>query len=160
MVITTNPNEPGLKQGVDNEPVPQSDVYLVLSEEERAKGFMRPLRTKYMHLGPPGPKNALRVLTDEEKARYAEYGYVRFEEYPPSDSSVTGRFWTQQQLDQANRVCGTITTMGTAIAETYARNPKFYGSTYCVSCQMHRPVEEFVWIDEKTGQTTGERVGS
>jgi hypothetical protein len=44
--------------------------------------------------------------------------------------------------------CGAVTTMGLAIAETYARDPKFYGSTYCVGCRMHRPVGlngEFVW---------------
>lgn len=28
----------------------------------------------------------------------------------------------------------------TALAETYAREPGFYGSTYCCSCRMHRPV--------------------
>jgi hypothetical protein len=39
------------------------------------------------------------------------------------------------------------TTMGPAIAETYARNPKFYGATYCVHCRMHRPVDEFEWPD-------------
>lgn len=46
--------------------------------------------------------------------------------------------------------CGAATTMGQAIAETYARQPSFYGSTYCVTCQMHRPVGaagEFVWDD-------------
>ena len=30
--------------------------------------------------------------------------------------------------------------MGDALSETYARNPKFYGATYCVFCRMHRPV--------------------
>lgn len=46
--------------------------------------------------------------------------------------------------------CGGKTTMGPAIAETYARQPGFYGSTYCVTCLMHRPVGaegEFVWDD-------------
>lgn len=50
--------------------------------------------------------------------------------------------------------CGTVTTMSQAIAETYARDPRFYGSTYCVRCQMHRPVAEFTW------DGTTERVGS
>lgn len=52
--------------------------------------------------------------------------------------------------------CGTSTMMGQAIAETYARNPQFYGSTWCVACSMHRPVGpegEFVWED-------GSKVGS
>jgi hypothetical protein len=54
-------------------------------------------------------------------------------------------------------VCGGITTMGSALAETYARDPSFYGATYCAKCQMHRPVGadgEFVW------QGTDQRVGT
>ena len=46
--------------------------------------------------------------------------------------------------------CGTVTTMAPAIAETYARNPGFYGATYCVACRAHRPVGpdgEFYWCD-------------
>jgi hypothetical protein len=44
--------------------------------------------------------------------------------------------------------CGTRTTMGQAIAETYAANPSFYGATFCVNCRGHFPVGEqgeFVW---------------
>ena len=52
------------------------------------------------------------------------------------------------------------TTMGRAIAETYGRNPKFYGSTYCTACQKHRPVAEFRWLNQHTGQVTEEAVGS
>jgi hypothetical protein len=44
--------------------------------------------------------------------------------------------------------------MGLVLCETYARDPKFYGATYCVGCQMHRPVAEFVWDED------GEVVGS
>ncbi len=36
--------------GVDDEPVPQAEVYLILSGEERAKGFVRPVRRSYVHL--------------------------------------------------------------------------------------------------------------
>ncbi len=71
--------------------------YLILSQEERDKGFVRPLRDTYVH----------------EK-------------------------------------CGSATTMGNDIAETYARNPEFYGATFCVSCKTHFPVGaegEFVWDD-------------
>lgn len=35
--------------------------------------------------------------------------------------------------------------MGVKIAETYARQPDFYGSTYCIGCRKHLPVREFVW---------------
>lgn len=53
--------------------------------------------------------------------------------------------------------CGTITTMGRGLSETYAREPKFYGSTYCVHCGMHRPVGEFRWyeMDGSIGPVVG-----
>lgn len=105
MSLTTDPNDPRLTRGVDDKPVPQAEVYLVLSEEERAKGFVRPYRDAYRH-----------------------------------------------------DTCGTVTTMGRALSETYARDPKFYGGTYCVRCQMHRPVGEFHWY-EMDG-TIGPVVGS
>jgi hypothetical protein len=82
--------------------------YLVLSEEERAQGFVRPVRTRYMHLR-----------------------------------------------------CGSITTMGIAIAETYARNPSFYGGTFCAVCREHFPVGadgEFVWVEK--GEATDLKVGT
>ena len=50
--------------------------------------------------------------------------------------------------------CGAKTSMSQSISETYARDPKFYGSTYCVGCKMHLPVNEFTWTDD------GEVVGS
>lgn len=96
MGLTSDPTDPRLTHGSNDEPVPQAEVYLVLSEDERAKGFVRPVRRAYIHVAGSAP-------------------------------------------------CGTVTTMGQALSETYARNPKFYGATYCVHCQMHRPVAEFVW---------------
>jgi hypothetical protein len=98
--LTDDRTDPRLTHGIDTTPRPQAEVYLVLSEEERAKGFVRPLRRAYIH-----------------------------------------------------DTCGALTTMGLALCETYARNPKFYGATYCARCQMHRPVEEFVWDED--GQTVG-----
>ena len=95
MSLTTDPNDKRLGRGVDDAPRPQNEVYLVLSEEERAKGFTRPLRRSYIH-----------------------------------------------------RICGTETTMGLALCETYARDPKFYGATYCCGCAMHKPVGEFVWKED------------
>jgi hypothetical protein len=100
MSLTTDPNDPRLGHGADDKPRPQNDVYLVLSEEERAKGFVRPVRQSYKHSN-----------------------------------------------------CGTVTTMGLALAETYARDPKFYGATYCVHCSRHRPVHEFTW--DGTDQAVG-----
>ncbi len=103
MGLTTDPSDPRLGRGSDDEPSGMNEVYLVLSEEERAKGFVRPYRDAYLHT-----------------------------------------------------VCGTETRMGRAIAETYARQPAFYGATYCVHCQKHLPVGvdgEFTWLD-------GARVGT
>jgi len=77
----------------------QQEGYVVLAEEERAKGFVRPVRSTYTH----------------EK-------------------------------------CGTDTTMGQTIAETYARKPTFYSGTFCVACGSHFPVGpkgEFVWTGTK-----------
>lgn len=105
---TTDPTDPRLKRGLaDTEPVPQAEVYLVLSEEERAKGYVRPVRTTYEHVG-----------TDESPG------------------------------------CGTPTRMSAPLAETYAREPRFYGATYCCGCRKHLPVSEFIWSG------TTERVGS
>lgn len=106
MGVTDDPNDPRLGRGVDQDPIEQHEVYLVLSDAERSLGFIRPLRTSYKH-----------------------------------------------------KSCGCITTMGGALAETYARDPKFYGATYCVHCSMHRPVAEFLWVD-KRGHVTDEEVGS
>lgn len=93
----------------DGSPVPADDShkellpsgqqrgYVVLSEEERAKGFVEPVRSSYVH--------------------------VR---------------------------CGAVTSMGRSLSETYARDPSFYGATFCVGCGTHFPVGapprgEFYW---------------
>jgi hypothetical protein len=44
--------------------------------------------------------------------------------------------------------CGTVTTMGRALSETYARDPTFYGATFCCHCNRHLPVAEFVWMKD------------
>jgi hypothetical protein len=81
----------------------QQKAYVVLAEEERAKGFVRPVRRTYVHL-----------------------------------------------------ICRSETTMGQALAETYARDPYFYSGTFCCGCGKHFPVGEdgeFVWkgTNEKVG---------
>ncbi len=104
MGLTTDPEDPGLRQTRSDG---QQEVYLVLSDEERAKGFVRPVRTRYKHLA-----------------------------------------------------CGVVTTMGQALAETYARDPKFYSGTFCVHCGKHfRLIDPdgkpaFLW------EPDGEAVGS
>ncbi len=72
MSLTSDRDDPRLSHGADKEPGPQNEVYLVLGDEERAKGFVRPVRRSYRHQDPE---------------------------------------------------CGAVTTMGHALAETYAREP-------------------------------------
>ena len=142
-----------------NEKLPDGQFadHWVLCEEERKKGFVRPLRKKYVHVGTPGPKFTLRDLTDEEKQRWAGEGYVKFEPYPDGyRGSATGSLWTQERLDKVGKGCGTVTGMPMACAETYARQPGYYGSTFCCGCGTYLPVGadgEFVWdgTDERVG---------
>jgi hypothetical protein len=91
MGLTTDPNEARNSKIL---PSGQQEKYVILSDEERAKGFVRPVRRSYVHVA-----------------------------------------------------CGTETTMGLAIAQTYARNPKFYGGTFCCACGKHFPLE--YWDKEK-----------
>jgi hypothetical protein len=52
MGLTTDPRDPALTHGsdpLDGPEVPQAPVYLVLSDEERKKGFVRPVRYSYWH---------------------------------------------------------------------------------------------------------------
>lgn len=152
----------------DDAPVPNSERradgqhvdHWVLCAEERAKGFMRPVRDSYVHVGTPGPTHPLRDLTDAERERFNGDGhepYVQFEVYPPEMEPRTGRYWTQADIDKIGKGCGTRTSMPRSIAETYARQPGYYGSTFCCGCGKYLPVGErgeFVW----TG--TSERVGT
>jgi hypothetical protein len=157
--LTTDPKHEDLGHGADDKPVPQNKCYLVLSEEERAKGFVRPVRSSYVHVGIAGPQFPLQDITAEQKEIWKDDAdpFVKFEPYPAGHKgSSTGRYWTEKDLDRVGKGCGTLTTMGRALAETYARNPGFYGSTYCCGCHMHRPVGadgEFVWdgTDERVG---------
>ena len=143
MSITDNPNDPDLGRGPDESPVGQNKKYLVLSEEERALGFVRPYRDTYRHVG-KRPQYPLADLTDEQKARFGD-AYVKWEAYPEEMLPRAGRYWTKEELERP--ACRQTTTMGRAIAETYARDNTFYGSTYCTTCCMHRPVAEFTWVE-------------
>jgi len=150
VTLSGNPADPdcinsGAPQKIDPETGMHKD-YWVLSEEERAKGFVRPYRDTYTHTG-IRPIYELRILTDEEQKEHLTYGYIAFEKYPESESPRVGRYWTKEELESG---CNKTTTMGNAIAETYARNPKFYGATFCSYCKKHFLVGEngeFVWLD-------------
>lgn len=164
--LTTDPNDPKLKEGQKNE-TGQHEIYLVLSEEERSKGFIRPVRNAYVHVGrKPNWKEIHRMLDTKEKLEMKH-------EYPDRDYYVAvmtvltdengkftgGSYVTQKELDAWKKGellggCGTLTTMGNVLSETYARDPKFYGATFCCGCNKHLPVDEFVW------DGTNEKVGS
>ena len=92
---------------------------------------------------PRGMNEAYLILGDKERAK----GFVR----------PVRRSYRHQDPE-----CGVVTTMGLALAETYARDPAFYGATYCCGCRMHRPVGqhgEFTWMTPG-GEDTTELVGT
>ena len=49
MTLTTDPEHSDLQRRLDKSPVPQRDTYLILSDEEIAKGFVKPVRRSYKH---------------------------------------------------------------------------------------------------------------
>lgn len=160
MSLTIDPNDPKLKEGQKNE-TGQHEIYLVLSEKERSKGFVRSVRKSYVHVGKiPRGLEIHQILTEEEKKEMKEKYVAILTIMKKEDGSfLGGSYVTQEELDawKSGKLiggCGTVTTMGQALSETYARNPKFYGSTYCTGCEKHLPVEEFVWYG------TNEKVGS
>lgn len=125
---------------------------------EARKQFVRPVRESYRHVG-IRPTGALRDLTPDEQRDFASEGFVKFEVYdPPRENGSTGRYWTQRKL---NSGCGGVTTMGLALAETYAARPSYYGSTFCSRCGAYFKVGaegEFVWIEQDGAD--GPRVGT
>ena len=100
-VLTSGNTEAEMPDFYEIKPNGQQKAYVVLSDYERANGFMNPVRYSYVH-------------------------------------------------DK----CETSTKMSRAIAETYAKDPKFYGSTFCCGCRAHFPVSEFKW--EGTDLRVGE----
>jgi hypothetical protein len=154
--LTTDPNHPDLGHGGDDTPVPQNKKYLVLSDDELAKGFVRPVRDTYIHTGLHFIGQT-RPLTDDEKARFVHPDDTDPFVLVEMRDEGKERFWTKGEYEQVGKGCSTATTMGQKLSETYARDPKFYGSTYCVRCSMHRPVREFRWIeaDGSRGPTVG-----
>lgn len=155
--LTTDPTNEKLGRGVDEEPREQNEVYLVLSQEQRDAGFIRPYRDSYIHKG--NPAATYTELDRPEKSMEENNPYVAiFDIKDGKGNHVGGRYATKSELERFKKTgylggCGGETKMGKAIAETYATNPHFYGSTYCVHCKMHLPVAEFVW--SKDGEIVG-----
>lgn len=91
-ICTTSGDAPSKVRAEQVEETGQHKSYVVLCEDERKKGYVRPYRDRYKH-----------------------------------------------------STCGAVTTMGRSLSETYARDPAFYSHTFCVTCNKHLPVSEFVW---------------
>jgi hypothetical protein len=154
MSLTTDPKDPDLGHGHDIGPVPQNKKYLVLSEEERKKGFIRPVRRSYIHVGNKA-RGEIKLLTPEERRKHP--GYYAIDWFDINETR-SGSYITEKEYLSIKNTgyyggCNTLTTMAQAIAETYARNPNFYGATYCCGCGRHISVHEFVWdgTDEIVG---------
>jgi len=160
MGLTTDPNDPDLGRGVDVEQVGQNKKYLVLTEEELAKGFVRPVRTTYVHKGRHYDKG-IRMLDEPYVSDHNGKTYVAIATVLVNEdgSYKGGTYLTEEEVIQYRKTygyvggCGVETRMNRTIAETYAANPNFYGATFCVGCSKHLPVGEFVWIDD--GQIVG-----
>lgn len=169
MSLTTDPKDPELGQVIDEKTNTQNKKYLVLSEEEISKGFIRPVRDKYVHVGK-------KIERDEEGRIIGRLIKIDDQEYPtnefytkangyggyimyPKDYGTIGRYLSVPEVDAiVNRKkyfggCGVETKMNITISETYARDPKFYGATYCIGCKKHLPVSEFEW--DSDGETLG-----
>lgn len=72
---TTDPLDPRLTHGVDAGPVPQAEVYLVMSAAERAKGFVRPVHLAYVHTRGCGSITTMsRGLAETYAAKPTFYG--------------------------------------------------------------------------------------
>lgn len=155
MSLVTDRNDPKLKKGQTNT-TGQHEVYLVLSEEERAKGFVRPLRFTYTHAG----RSVCGAFLDPRHIRDRKDCWdicaQKLSHKGPCGSPFYGDLLPSEatQIHSTHRKggCGVATKMGQALSETYARDPSFYGATFCVGCNVHLPVDEFVWDD---GQPLG-----
>lgn len=155
MSLTTDPNAPCLGRGVDKEEVGQNECYLVLSEEEIKKGYVRPVRTKYEHRGKDLRSFGIpKILSAEIQEDYKEQGYYAYAEALPEYREKThcigsylSRYDFETYKDGFAGGCGVETRMNETIAQTYARQPSFYGATYCMGCKKHLDVREFVWSD-------------
>lgn len=144
----------------------QQQNYLVLSEEERAKGFVRPVCCAYIHQG--------RAICGKLRGLGAlDVGMVAWVCVDVAKHGGDCSAWRQATAPELKRLqdtgflggCGSVTTMGKALAETYAREPSFYTGTFCTKCKAHFPVGkdgEFAWVAEGPRELSidGTKVGT
>ena len=88
-------------------------------------------------------KSAADVLAGQTNATGQHEGYIVL------GASERAKGFVRPYRDAYRHTsCGSVTTMGRALSETYARDPKFYGATFCCGCNRHLPVSEFTWTDD------------
>lgn len=126
----------------------QQRDYVVLSEEERAKGFVRPVRQEYQHVG----QAVCGKYGPNDEKTMGGMVYICIREPGHEGDCQHFRGLPQPEAEAAHRNqrlpgCDAITKMALSIAETYARDPKFYSGTYCIGCRVHLPLNQFVWKD-------------
>lgn len=111
------------------EDIEDTGIPTFLGTDDRGRG---PLTT-IPYLKPTGQQSSYTTLPAEERAE--------------------PEFKRPVRASYRHLLCGTTTTMGRSIAETYAIKPTFYTKTYCMECGAHYPVGpdgEFVWTDDGT----------
>jgi hypothetical protein len=100
-------------------------------------------------------------VTEDPDDPRVKYGEPDIEQVPqneiylvlPEAERSQSKFQRPYREAYWHSICEQTTTISQPIAQSYARNPKFYQSTYCVHCMMHRPVNEFLWV-EGNGEIT------
>lgn len=129
----------------------QQRDYVILCEEERAKGFVKPVQDTYTHVGRPACGKPLEGNEPPAgKVAFLCNGKPGHDGPCSSWLPVTAVQLAYFQKHSRLRGCGATTKMARTIAETYAREPSFYTGTYCFRCQEHFPVGpegEFEWAD-------------
>jgi hypothetical protein len=151
-VCTTSGRPVDVVRAEQTESEGQHKDYIVLCEEERAKGFVRPYRDAYQHVG----RSVCGEIVNQRDlpAEMQPLGGPRDICGLPfgHEGECSGQFFTIDQPQHAqilntHRMGGCLgtTTMGRSLSETYARDPSFYGATFCTSCNKHLPVGEFIW---------------
>lgn len=145
-----------LVNGVPRIPTPEE-----MAEIEKSPAFkeiIRPVRARMLDTAPPEVDRTKTMLTDgspvtPEHRQLQPDGMQRGYVVLSDDERLRG-FVRPYRDTYTHRPCGTDTTMGRKIAETYARDPKFYSGTFCSRCRQHFPLDQFVWKD------TDQQVGS
>lgn len=144
-ICTTSGDAPSKVRAEQTEATGQHKSYIVLCEDERKKGFVRPYRDAYKHVGPFVERCEATTQADgEENPHQCVRPYPHGGEHEFNALMILNgpiRFMAGGRRGG----CGSITTMGQALSETYARDPTFYGATFCGRCNKHLPVAEFVW---------------